>query len=77
MGFIPPYANRLHTLASQGKYPAPHHCEIHVGSDDWQSNPDNVTTFATLVNAQVTVVKDAGHSLPKEYVATILDSWLK
>ena len=76
MGFIPPYANRLHTLASQGKYPIPHHCEIHVGGEDWQSIPDNVTAFGSLVNAQVTVVDGAGHSLPKEHVAAILDRWL-
>ncbi len=76
MGFIPPYADRLHTLASQGKYPIPRQCEIHVGSEDWQSIPDNVTAFAELVTAQVTVVDEAGHSLPKEYVATILDGWL-
>lgn len=76
MGFIPPYANRLHTLASQGKYPIPSHCEIHVGSEDWQSIPDNVTAFGSLVNAKVTVVTDAGHSLPKEYVAAVLDRWV-
>jgi hypothetical protein len=76
MGFIPPYADRLHTLASQGNYPIPSHCEIHVGSDDWQSNPDNVTAFGSFVNAKVTVVTDAGHSLPKEYVSSVLDKWL-
>jgi len=47
-----------------------------MGSEDWQSIPDNVTAFATLVNAQVTVVEGAGHSLPKEYVAAVLDRWL-
>jgi len=76
MGFIPPYANRLHTLASQGKYPIPSQCEIHLGSEDWQSIPDNVTAFGSLVNAQVTVLEGAGHSLPKAYVAGVLDKWL-
>lgn len=76
MGFIPPYADRLRTLASQGKYPTPSHCEIHVGSEDWQSIPDNVTAFGSLVNAQVTVVDGAGHSLPKNYVSVLLDRWL-
>ncbi len=76
MGFIPPYATRLYELASQGLYPAPSQCEIHVGEPDWQSNPDNVSAFAKLVNAQVTVVEDAGHSLPKEYVGALLDRWL-
>ncbi len=63
-------------LASQGLYPAPSQCEIHVGEQDWQSNPDNVSAFAKLVNAQVAVVEDAGHSLPKEYVGALLDQWL-
>jgi hypothetical protein len=76
MGFIPPYADRLHTMASQGKYPIPSQCEIHVGSEDWQSIPDNVTAFASLINAQATVVEGAGHSLPKDYVAGVLDKWL-
>ena len=76
MGFIPPYAKRLYELASKGLFPAPRHCEIHVGSEDWQSIPDNVSAFATLVNAHVTVVEGAGHGLPKEYVSAVLDRWL-
>jgi predicted alpha/beta hydrolase family esterase len=76
VGFIPPYATRLYELASQGLYPAPSQCEIHVGEQDWQSNPDNVSAFAKLVNAHVTVVKDAGHSLPKKYVGALLARWL-
>ena len=76
IGFIPPYANRLHALASKSLYPIPNNCQIHVGSQDWQSNPDNVTAFAALVNAQVTMLEGAGHSLPKEYVASLLDTWL-
>ncbi len=76
MGFIPPYVKRLHQLASQGKYPTLKHCEIHVGSEDWQSIPDNVTALALLVNAQVTVVKDEGHTLSKDYVGALLNKWL-
>ena len=76
IGFIPPYANRLHALASKGLYPIPNNCQIHVGSQDWQSIPDNVTAFAALIHAQVTVLEGAGHSLPKEYVASLLDNWL-
>ena len=76
MGFIPPYAKRLYELASKGLFPIPQHCEIHVGSEDWQSIPENVTAFAALVNAQVTVVEGAGHSLTKEYVSAVLDRWL-
>lgn len=76
LGFIPPYATRLYELASQGLYPAPNQCEIHVGAQDWQSNPDNVSAFAKLVSARVTVVENAGHSLPKQYVGELLDPWL-
>ena len=76
MGFIPPYANRLYELASKGLYPVLKNCEIHVGSEDWQSFPDNVNAFASLVHAQVKVVQGSGHSLPKEYVAALLDRWL-
>jgi hypothetical protein len=77
MGFIPPYANRLHELASKGLYPYLKNCEIHVGSEDWQSFPDNVISFSSLVNARVKLVKGAGHSLPKEYAAALLDRWLR
>jgi hypothetical protein len=76
IGFIPPYATRLFELASKGLYPILNCCQIHVGSQDWQSIPDNVTAFAALVNAQLTVLEGAGHSLPKEYVASLLDTWL-
>ena len=76
IGFIPPYANPLHALASKGLYPIPNNCQIHVGSQDWQSIPDNVTAFAELIHAQVTVLEGADHSLPKEYVASLLDNWL-
>ena len=76
IGFIPPYANRIHALVSKGLYPIPNSCQIHVGSQDWQSNPDNVTAFAALIHSQVTVLEGAGHSLPKEYVANLLDTWL-
>ena len=46
MGFIPPKAGELLTLAADGRYPAPLRCEIHVGDQDWQSNPDSVIRFA-------------------------------
>lgn len=37
-------------LAMTCSYPAPRHCEMHVGSLDWQSNPNNVTKFGELVD---------------------------
>jgi len=76
MGFIPPYSKRLLDIATAGNFPPLEQCEIHVGSEDWQSNPENVKQFATLLGLNVNEVKDAGHSLPKDYVSAQLDRWL-
>ena len=76
MGFIPPYADRLSELASANQYPTPMNCSFHVGSEDWQSNPENVTKFARLLGLPVTIVSNAGHQLPKEYVSLLLDDLL-
>ena len=75
MGFIPPYANRLSELASSNRYPVPMNCSLHVGSEDWQSNPENVTKFANLLGLPVTVVPNAGHQLPKDYVLSLLEDF--
>jgi len=75
MGFIPPYADRLSELASTNQYPAPMNCSFHVGSEDWQSNPANVTKFASLLGWPVTVVPRAWHQLPKDYVSSLLDDF--
>lgn len=76
MGFIPPRAKKLFELASSSQYPAPINCQIHVGSDDWQSNPTNVSKLGQLLNVPVHVVPNNGHMLDKSYVSTLLDSWL-
>lgn len=76
LGFIPPRADKLKDLAESDQYPAPLNCHIHVGSEDWQSNPSNVTAFAKKVGLQVTVVPNAGHQLGKQYVGSLLDQWL-
>jgi pimeloyl-ACP methyl ester carboxylesterase len=76
MNFIPPRADKLFEVAQSGRFPIPKHCEIHVGSEDWQSNPTNVTTLGALLGISVTVVPNAGHMLPKEYVGDLLDKWL-
>lgn len=76
LGFIPPRADKLKDLAESDQYPAPLNCHIHVGSEDWQSNPSNVTVFAKKVGLQVTVVPNAGHQLGKQYVGSLLDQWL-
>ena len=75
MGFIPPYAKRLGELASANQYPAPMNCSSHVGSDDWQSDPDNVKAFARALGLPVTVVPDVGHQLPKDYVSSLLEDF--
>jgi alpha-beta hydrolase superfamily lysophospholipase len=75
MGFIPPRSKRLKELALSKQYPAPINCHIHVGSEDWQSNPHNVTEFAELVGIPVTMVPQAGHTLGKAYVSGLLDRW--
>jgi len=76
-GFIPPHSTRLFELASQNMYPTPINCEIHVGSEDWQSNPANVTALADLLGITVNIVQNGGHSLDKDYVSQQLDRWLK
>ena len=76
MNFIPPRSDQLLELAKTGSYPGPLKCEIHVGSLDWQSNPTNVELFGALTGLKVTVVPEAGHMLPKEYVSMLLDKWL-
>ena len=75
MNFIPPRAEKLRQLAEAGSFPVPKQCQIHVGADDWQSNPINVTAFGSLLGIEVTVVPNAGHMLPKEYVGDLLDRW--
>jgi len=76
INFIPPYANRLTNMARDGTFPIPKQCEIYVGSEDWQSNPTNVTAFGSMLGIDVNVVPNAGHMLPKDYVGALLDKWL-
>ncbi len=75
--FSPPYPRRLLEIARGGQFPALPSCEIHVGSDDWQSSPSNVTAFGRLIGARVKIVEGAGHMLPQEYVKSVLDEWLQ
>ena len=77
MNFLPPRSTRLMEQAQHGSYPTPRHCEMHVGSEDWQSNPDNVTKFGELVGIPVKVIPAGGHNLPHSYVGAILDKFLK
>ena len=74
MNFIPPQAEKLLELAKAHRFPLPLNCEIHVGSEDWQSHP-NAVAFGEMVGMKVNVVEGAGHGLPKIYVGNLLDSW--
>ena len=74
--FVPPRSGELHRLASSGAYPRPSACEIHVGEDDWQSNPASVCLFAQPLEIPVEVLKGQGHMLDKSYVSGVLDAWL-
>ena len=76
LGFIPPRADKLGQLAGENRYPPPLNCQIHVGAEDWQSNPGNVTEFAAKLGMPVTVVPNTGHQLGKQYVGALLDQWL-
>ncbi len=75
--FIPPRADELQKVFMSGNYPAPRRCEIHVGSEDWQSGPANVLKIASSIGANFYIVSGVGHELGKEYVARVLDSWLE
>jgi hypothetical protein len=72
--FVPPRASKLMELADQGSFPTPMNCEIHVGSEDWQSNPDAVLTFGRLVGIPVNVLPGNGHMLCKTYVQQVIQS---
>lgn len=77
LGFIPPRAKKLGQMADEGKFAAPPNCRIHVGSEDWQSNPDAVTSFGTKVGIPVTIAYGRGHQLGADYVRALLDEWFK
>lgn len=51
-------------------------CEIHVGSEDWQSAPESVKELGRLLNIPVHIVPNSGHMLDKVYVSGVLDAWL-
>lgn len=76
IGFIPPRSKKLFELAQSRGYSAPMCCEIHVGSEDWQSNPVSVSAFGRLLRIPVHVVPNGGHMLDKGYVSEVLDRWL-
>lgn len=74
--FSPPRADVLGKLASAGKLPIPRECEVHVGADDWQSVPENVSRLGELLGIAVHVAPGNGHMLDKAHVRGVLDRWL-
>jgi hypothetical protein len=74
--FSPPRSGKLQSLVKSGDFNSPLNCEIHVGSKDWQSNPENVTESDKLLDITVHVVENSGHMLGKEYVQELLDRWM-
>lgn len=76
-GFSPPQPYRLRDLLATGQMPRPKDCEVHVGSEDWQSDPDAVTEFCSKLNIPLTVAPGLGHMLGEDYVGGVLDRWLK
>ena len=75
--FEPPYPERLRELLSEGKIPRPISCEVHTGSEDWQSSPSGVKSFFSKLDVPVTIADGRGHMLGADYVGSLLDNWLK
>jgi hypothetical protein len=73
--FSPPQEYKLSKLAEAGHFPVPMNCEVHTGSEDWQSHSDAVTKFFGLLGVMVVVAEGRGHSLGEDYVGALLDSW--
>lgn len=74
--FVPPYAARLLELAQAGSIEPPKRCEMHVGSEDWQSDPAAVARLGGLLGVPFNVVPGGGHLLDKGYIENLLDRWL-
>jgi len=72
----PPRALTLQKMIEQGSFPAPQNCEIHVGSEDWQSNPKKVFEFGQTLKMRVVIAAGLGHRLGHDYVGRVLDNWL-
>ena len=75
--FEPPYPKRLGQLLSEAKIPRPMDIQVHTGSEDWQSSAAGVTNFFSRLDVPVTIAEGRGHMLGVDYVATLLDKWLK
>lgn len=76
VGFIPPRGDRLGEVVDADGFKGLKRAEIHVGSEDWQSNSEAVCAFDDGISIPVTVVPGKGHMLGVDYVGPLLDRWL-
>ena len=74
--FSPPRSGRLQSLVQSGDYNSPLNCEIHVGSEDWQSEPVRVRELAELLKIPVYLIEKNGHMLDKKYVKALIERWM-
>ena len=74
--FSPPQEHKLSKLAEAGQFPVLKSCEVHTGSEDWQSHPVAVTKFFGLLGVKAVVAEGRGHSLGEDYVGLLLEAWL-
>lgn len=75
-GFVPPRARKILAMVEAGTFPGPRRCEIHVGSQDWQSDPERALTLGSKIGAKVHVVPEQGHLLERSYVLAAIDAWI-
>ena len=73
--FSPPQEHKLSKLSEAGQFPVPKSCEVHTGSEDWQSHPDAVTKFFGSLGVDAVIAEGRGHSLGDEYVSSVLVMW--
>jgi alpha-beta hydrolase superfamily lysophospholipase len=76
MSFSPPMPTRLMDMATSGELSCPSQAEIHVGSQDWQANPEQVARLGELMRIPVHIVEGNGHMLDHGYVNGLLERWL-
>ena len=76
VGFFPPRADQLGHAVTRCEFPRLSQAEIHVGSEDWESNPEAVCAFGERASVPVAVVEGKGHMLGADYVGRLLDRWL-
>ena len=77
MSFSPPMPTRLMDMATSGELSCPSQAEIHVGSQDWQANPEQVARLGELMRIPVHIVEGNGHMLDHGYVNSLLERRLR